>query len=54
MIWNKPTKEGNLSQFKNHVAQNPIKFLPFIVEIVNESKIDIEYLISGLEGVTRR
>ena len=40
-----------INQFKNHVAQNPIKFLPFIVEIVNESKIDIEYLISGLEGL---
>lgn len=49
--WNKPTKEGNLSQFKDHVAQDPIKFLPFIIEIVDERQIDIEYLISGLEGL---
>ena len=49
--WNKPTKEGNLRQFKDHVAQDPIKFLPFIIEIVDESQIDIEYLISGLEGL---
>lgn len=48
--WNKPTKEGNKRQFKDHVAKDPVRFYLFIVEIVDE-EIDIEYITSGLEGL---
>nr|WP_321521523.1 AAA family ATPase [uncultured Macellibacteroides sp.] len=50
---NKPTKEGNKRKFEDYVAKDPVKFFLFIAEIVDEKEIDIEYLISGLEGLEK-
>lgn len=51
--WYKPTKEGNKRQFEEFVSKNPSKFYFFIVDLVNEKNINIEYIISGLEGLQK-
>lgn len=51
--WNKPTKEGNKRQFEDYVAKDSVRFYPFIVDIIIEKEIDLDYLIAGLEGLQK-
>lgn len=49
--WFKPTKEGNKREFKDYVSRNCVKCYPFIISLIKEKEIIVEYIIAGLEGL---
>lgn len=51
--WDKPSKGGNTRNFEQYVSQDPSNFYEFIRELINEKDVDIEYILSGLEGLKK-
>lgn len=49
--WNKPSKGGNTRSFEEHVSKNPNQLSAFIKNLIFDNAIDIEYILSGLEGL---
>lgn len=49
--WFKPTKEGNKRGFKDYVSRNSDKCYPFIINLIGEKGVILEYIIAGLEGL---
>lgn len=51
--WDKPSKGGNIRSFEQHVSQDPNKFYEFIKNLIDDEAIEIEYILSGLEGLKK-
>lgn len=51
--WYKPSKGGNTRSFEQHVSQDPNKFYEFIENLIDDEAIEIEYILSGLEGLKK-
>ena len=47
----RPNIRGNRERFKDHIAKDPEIFYDFIVELVQDQRINIGYILSGLEGL---
>lgn len=46
-----PTLTGQANAFRNEVVQNPDKFFKFILEIIGDDAIMMDYPIAGLHGL---
>lgn len=46
-----PTLTGQANAFKNEVTQNPDKFFKFILEIIGDDSIMMDYPMAGLHGM---
>lgn len=46
-----PTLTGQANAFRNEVTQNPDKFFKFILEIIDDNSIMMDYPIAGLHGM---
>lgn len=51
--WHKPSKGGNTRSFEQYVSQYPNKFYEFIKNLIDDEAIEIEYILSGLEGLKK-
>jgi|GEM_PF-2751404 len=51
--WHKPSKGGNTRSFEQHVSQDSNKFYEFIKNLIDDEAIEIEYILSGLEGLKK-
>lgn len=46
-----PTLTGQANAFRDVVAENPDKFYQFILEIIDDERISMKYLLAGFEGL---
>ena len=48
---NKVTLEGNAEQFHNAIKENPKKFMPLVLEVINDDFVHIEYKIKAVRAL---
>ncbi|KAA6328636.1 hypothetical protein EZS27_022485, partial [termite gut metagenome] len=51
--WNKPTMEGNRREFEEYVSKKSTQFYPFIITLIDDKDIILDYILAGLEGLQK-